>query len=150
MADLLTKTFYLGLGLYSMTKDRAEEGIDELIESGRMRREEGSQAVGGLLERAEREKAAFDRKVHDAMEEAIKNLHLARQSDIEEISRKLDRLLEAQGESAASSGKTGSKAGSKAGSRAESEPGNKAGAKSGAETGSESGSETGSESGSKS
>lgn len=113
MTDLLTKTFYLGLGLYSMTKERAEEVIDELVESGRMRREESSKAVDDLMARAEKEKAAFDQKVHDAMEEAVKNLHLARQSDIEELSRKLDQLLDAKSGSGSKSGTSSRSSGSK-------------------------------------
>ena len=35
MTDLLEKTLYIGLGLFSMTKERAEEIINELVETGK-------------------------------------------------------------------------------------------------------------------
>jgi polyhydroxyalkanoate synthesis regulator phasin len=96
MTDIFEKTFYMGLGIISMTKDRAESLINELVESGKVSKEESSKAVRDLLDRAEKEKKAFDRRIYDTMEESVKRLHLARQSDIEEINKKLDALLKSQ------------------------------------------------------
>lgn len=97
MADLFEKTLYLGLGIFSMTKERAEEIIDDLVEKGKVSKDESAKAVRDLMDRAEKEKSHFDKKLNQTVEDTVKHLHLATQKDIDEINKKLDKLLKSQG-----------------------------------------------------
>ena len=97
MTDLLEKTLYIGLGLFSMTKERAEEIINELVEKGKVSKDESAKAVRELMDRAEKEKHAFDKKLDAALENSIKRLHLATHDDVHSIEKKVDKLLKAQG-----------------------------------------------------
>ncbi len=92
MTDIFEKTLYLGLGIISMTKDKAEEIIDELVEKGKMSEDESAKAVKDLMNRAEKERKALDDKINESLEKAIKRMHLATRKDIEEINKKLDML----------------------------------------------------------
>lgn len=96
MADIFEKTLYLGLGIVSMTKDKAEEIIKDLVEKGKMSEDESAKAVRDLMDRAEKEKSAFEAKVNEAIENAVKRLHLATQDDIEKLDKKLDKLMKDQ------------------------------------------------------
>ena len=96
MADIFEKTLYLGLGIVSMTKDKAEEIIKDLVEVGRLSQDESAKAVRDLMDRAEKEKSAFDAKINEAIENAVKRLHLATQDDIDKLNKKLDKLLKDQ------------------------------------------------------
>ncbi|MBN2105174.1 hypothetical protein JW835_14135 [bacterium] len=96
MADLFEKTLYLGLGIFSMTKDRAEEIINDLVEKGKVSKDESAKAVRDLMDRAEKEKSHFDKKLNQIIEDTVKNLHLATRKDIDEINKKLDKLLKSQ------------------------------------------------------
>jgi polyhydroxyalkanoate synthesis regulator phasin len=94
MTDIFEKTLYLGLGIVSMTKDRAEEIINDLVERGKVSENESAKAVRDLMSRAEKERNALDTKINEAIEKAVKGMHLATRQDIEEINRKLDELME--------------------------------------------------------
>lgn len=96
MADLLEKTLYLGLGIFSMTKERAEEIIDDLVEKGKVSKDDSAKAVRSLLDRAEKEKDVFEKKVDESIENSVKKLHLATRQDIDEINKKLDKILKAK------------------------------------------------------
>ncbi len=96
MTDILEKSLYMGLGLFSLTKERAQEVIDDLVEKGKMSKDESSKAVKDLMDRAEKEKSAFDKKVDQSIQDSVKQLHLATQEDIKEVNKKLDKILKAQ------------------------------------------------------
>ena len=92
MTDIFEKTLYLGLGIISMTKDKAEEIIGELVEKGKMSEDQSAKAVKDLMNRAEKERKALDNRLNESIEKAIKRMHLATRNDIEEINKKLDAL----------------------------------------------------------
>lgn len=95
MTDLLEKTMYMGLGLFSLTKERAEEMIDDLVEKGKVSKDESAQAVRDLMDKAEKEKTAMEKKIDTAIETSIQRLHLATREDIDAINKKLDKLMKA-------------------------------------------------------
>lgn len=96
MADIFEKTLYLGLGLFSMTKERAEAIIDELVEKGKVSKDDSAKAVRSLLDRAEKEKDQFEQKVQESIDTSLKKLHLATVDDIDQINKKLDKIIKAQ------------------------------------------------------
>lgn len=93
MADLFEKTLYLGLGIFSMTKERAEAIINDLVEKGKVSKDESAKAVRDLMDRADKEKGEFEKKLNQVIEETVTRLHLATRKDIDEINRKLDQIL---------------------------------------------------------
>lgn len=92
MSDILEKTFYMGLGALTITKEVAEKWIDELIEKGKVSREKGSQMVKDLVTKAEKEKKILDDKIHRSIESTIKKLNLPTRQELEEINKKIDHL----------------------------------------------------------
>jgi polyhydroxyalkanoate synthesis regulator phasin len=96
MSNILEKGIYLGLGILSMTKERAEEIIDDLVEKGKVSKDESAKAVRDLMDRVEKEKDTLEKKINHMVEETVKHMHLATQHDIEELNKKLDKVLKTQ------------------------------------------------------
>ena len=96
MTNFIEKGIYLGLGILSMTKDRAEEIIDDLVEKGKMSKDESAKAVRDLMDRAEKEKETLEKKISNTVDESVKRMHLATQKDIEELNKKLDKIIKSQ------------------------------------------------------
>ncbi|RKY86229.1 polyhydroxyalkanoate synthesis regulator, partial [candidate division KSB1 bacterium] len=55
MFELLKKGVLLGLGAVTLTKEKAEELVDELIKKGELAREERATAIDEFLKKAEEE-----------------------------------------------------------------------------------------------
>jgi len=96
MTDLFEKGLYMGLGILTVTKEKAEKLIADLVEKGKLTQDESAKAIKDLLAKAEEEKNAFAQKVDGAIEAAIRKLNLVTQKDMQEINKKLDKILKNQ------------------------------------------------------
>ena len=91
MADLLERGLYLGLGVFTLTKERAEQVIEDLVERGKVSKDDSAKAVRDLLERADEEKGHWSEQIDESLKRAVKELHLASKEDID---KKLDKILQ--------------------------------------------------------
>ena len=57
--NMIEKVLYLGLGVFSVTRERMEKVVNELIEKGELSREEARQVMDELIKRGEEEKRLF-------------------------------------------------------------------------------------------
>lgn len=83
--DELKKVLLAGIGLTSMTYDKASEFVKELIVKGRLTVDEGKQLQSELKRKAKEQTA-------ESQVEHIDNVYATKQ-DIERLEDKLDQLL---------------------------------------------------------
>ena len=83
--DELKKGLLAGIGLTSMTYDKATEFVKELIAKGRLTVDEGKQLQSELKRKAKEQTA-------ESQVEHIDNVYATKQ-DIERLEDKLDQLL---------------------------------------------------------
>lgn len=83
--DELKKVLLAGIGLTSMTYDKASEFVKELIAKGRLTVDEGKQLQSELKRKAKEQTAK-------SQVEHIDNVYATKQ-DIERLEDKLDQLL---------------------------------------------------------
>ncbi len=92
MKELLLNMFDIGIGVATLTKEKLEELQKEVVEKGRMTREEGLDFVEGLRRRSEKAREQLDLWVARRVEEQVKKLDLATMEDVAELQRKIDEL----------------------------------------------------------
>ena len=97
--SLLKNTALASIGLFEVTKARAEKIIDELINRGELSRSNRKQAVLELVEKAEKSTTEFRRKVlqeadqaRTAVEKLAQDLNWARQTEMKKLETKVTRL----------------------------------------------------------
>lgn len=83
--DELKKVLLAGIGLTSMTYDKASEFVKELIAKGRLTVDEGKQLQSELKRKAKEQTA-------ESQVEQIDNIYATKQ-DIERLEDKLDQLF---------------------------------------------------------
>ena len=100
--SILRNTVLASIGVFNVTKKKAEEVIDKLIESGELTKSQRKEAVLELVERAEKQTEEFRQKalkqankVGDEVNKAIEKLKIARQDDIDSLNKKFDKLMKA-------------------------------------------------------
>ncbi len=92
MFDILRKTFLFGVGLTSLTKEKAEEFIDELIKRGEVESKDKAKAVDNIIQRAKEEEKKFNEKVNQTVQNVINNMGITTKKDIENLESKIKEL----------------------------------------------------------
>jgi polyhydroxyalkanoate synthesis regulator phasin len=93
MTSLFEKGYLLGLGIFTVTKERAEKIVEDLIDKGKVTKEEGSKLLKDLLSKAEEEKKALEARIDAGLEKALRRMNLPTRNDLEAVNRKLDQIL---------------------------------------------------------
>jgi polyhydroxyalkanoate synthesis regulator phasin len=87
MLDIIKKSIYLGLGIATVTKEKVESLVDELIEKGQLAKEDKSKAVQEILNKLEKSETEFKKKTIAVVDEAVNSLESSTQKDIEELKK---------------------------------------------------------------
>jgi len=99
---ILRNTYLASVGIYNLTKKKAEEIIDSLIKAGEISKTDRKDAVMELLDRAEKSTSNFKDKVlketgsiQKEVTKVIEKVKPANKKDIEELHKKIDKLTKA-------------------------------------------------------
>lgn len=89
---MIRKALYLGLGLFSVTREKAEKLIDELMEKGEMNSEEGRQLLEDLIKRGEEEKEAIRNLIKDEVGGLKSDLTSITRTELENLKARIEEL----------------------------------------------------------
>ncbi len=92
MFDLFKKGVLMGLGAVTITKEKAEQIVDELVKKGELAKDKRSQAVQDLLKKAEEQEKILIDKVSSEVNKAIVKLGIPTKKDLERLEKKIDDL----------------------------------------------------------
>lgn len=90
--DIIKKAMLLGLGVISLTKEKAEELVDDLIKRGEVTREERFKMVDKLLKEAEKQEEELFGKISETVQKVITDLGLPTKKELDEISKRLEEI----------------------------------------------------------
>ncbi len=92
MLDIVKKTLLLGLGVASLTKEKAEKIVDELVKHGEVASKDRPKVINELLQRSEEEKKKFVSKVRETVKTVVNEMGLPGKEDIDELKKKINEL----------------------------------------------------------
>jgi polyhydroxyalkanoate synthesis regulator phasin len=90
MANLLEKGFLIGIGLLSMTREKAQDIIDDLSNEGDLQKGEAKEWVDQISARGEEERQALRKLIRDEMKKVLDEMGLVTKEDIKELLKKQD------------------------------------------------------------
>jgi len=90
MTSLFEKGLLVGIGLLSMTREKAQEVIDELSHEGDVQKSEVKQWVDQLSDRGEEERQALRKLIREEMKKVLDEMGLVTKEDIQELLKKQD------------------------------------------------------------
>jgi len=94
MFKLGRKMFLAGLGMLSLTKERANEIAQELIKKGELSQSESKGFVIDLLDKAEKEKDKLLKKIRPEIEKSLEKMDFASKKYVDNLEKKIDELGE--------------------------------------------------------
>jgi polyhydroxyalkanoate synthesis regulator phasin len=71
MTNLIEKTWFLGLGVLTLTRDKVTEAVDELVQTGKVEAEESRELIDELMEKGKAEQA----ELRALVDREVKKLH---------------------------------------------------------------------------
>lgn len=91
---MMKKAFYLGLGVMSMTRDRAERFYNEMIEKGQMSKEEARQFVDEAIKKGEEEKKELRNFIREEIESFKQDIPVVTRAEVEALEARIKELEE--------------------------------------------------------
>ena len=90
--DIIRKAVFLGLGAISLTKDKADELVDDLIKRGEVASAERFKTIDRLLKEADRQEKELQRRIDSTVQKVVTDMGLATRRDLEEIAETLKKI----------------------------------------------------------
>jgi polyhydroxyalkanoate synthesis regulator phasin len=85
MTSLFEKGFLAGIGLLSMTHEKAQKIVDELSHEGELQKSEVKQWVDQLSDRGEQERQALRNMIRDELKKVLDEMGVATKEDIQKL-----------------------------------------------------------------
>jgi polyhydroxyalkanoate synthesis regulator phasin len=92
LRDMVERGLMAGIGMLSLTREKAQTVVDELVNRGEVKRDESTGLVDRLVQRGEDERTHFRKLVRDELGKAAHELNLATKADLQALAKKIDAL----------------------------------------------------------
>lgn len=89
---IIKKMLLAGLGIYSLTKEKAQAFVDELVQKGEISQDEGAKLVRAMMKKADEEVDYVKKLVDKRVQEAVSKFSPFREDEIKKLNEKIDRL----------------------------------------------------------
>jgi len=93
MREIVEKGVLMGWGVLSLTRERAQTIIDDLVKRGEARKEDVHELVDRLAAQGEKEREALRNLVRDEITAVLDKANLPTKKDLAAIEKKIDKLL---------------------------------------------------------
>ncbi len=94
MQELLKKIVSLGFGAMLVSKDKAEEVVNELVKKGELGQEEGKSLVRELMEKGEASVNELEGKIENIVKSVTEKLSLPSRKEFDELKAQVEELKE--------------------------------------------------------
>jgi polyhydroxyalkanoate synthesis regulator phasin len=92
MSDIINKAFLAGLGVISLSRDKAEGIIDDLVKRGELSQGEKRGMLSELLESVEKRQAELGEFIQKEVRQILKSLDIPTREEINGLKEEMDSL----------------------------------------------------------
>jgi len=92
MLDLIKKSIYLGLGAATVTKEKIETLIDELVEKGQLTKDDKPKVVQDIFDKIEKEEKEIKTKIDSTVKETMNKIGIVAKSDYDILLKRVEEL----------------------------------------------------------
>jgi len=90
MTNIVEKALLMGLGAWSLTRDKVTEAVNELVEEEEVEPEEARKLVDALVTKGEKERE----ELRQLIRQEVDQVRPVTRKEFEELGRKVDSLIE--------------------------------------------------------
>ena len=94
MAGFMENVLLMGIGMFDLTKEKASEVADDLVDRGKMSKSDAKEVADKLTEVAEKQQEVVMKTVNKETDRAIKNAGVATKDDVAALHAEIAELKE--------------------------------------------------------
>jgi len=95
MADIFEKTLLAGLGLFDLTKEKAERIVNELIKRGELSQSDKAKAVKEILKGSQERAKKLKQKIDQCLDKTLQRSKVITRDQLSELNKKIEKLSKA-------------------------------------------------------
>jgi len=92
MERLFKKLILAGIGALDLTREKAEEVLEELAKKGEIAFEEKRDLLKEVVKRGEEQKEQIEKRIEKVIEKVISRTRIATVNDIKKLEEKIEKL----------------------------------------------------------
>ena len=92
MFDFIKKTIFFGAGLASMTAEKVEDAVGEIVKKGELTEKQGRELVQDLLERSAKARKELTERVEKIIQDTLQRLKIPTRKEVDELKARIEQL----------------------------------------------------------
>ena len=92
MLDSIHKMFLAGVGFATMTKEKIDEHIKELVEKGKLTEKEGCEMADEMLKKSKQAAEDLEKQVEKLVQQTLQKIQVASKKEVEELAARIEQL----------------------------------------------------------
>ncbi|WP_227762354.1 phasin family protein [Zhaonella formicivorans] len=92
MLDLMRRAMHVGIGALSLTREKAEQLMDELVKKGEMSQSEAKEFIENLIERGKQEQAEIRNMIRQEVQKFQEEFPLVSRKEVKELEERIAKL----------------------------------------------------------
>lgn len=92
MLDIFRKTISAGIGAVSITKEKAEKFVDELVEKGQLKSEDAKKFVNELVERGDQDRNVISEMITKEVAKIKTDLGFVSKQEYDKLLKRIEEL----------------------------------------------------------
>jgi len=97
MLEFIKKAVFIGAGLASMTAEKIEEAVAEIVRKGEISEKQGRELIQDLKDRSGKARKDLGDRVEKMIEEALQKLKIPTRKEVDELKARVERLEKEMG-----------------------------------------------------
>jgi len=95
MFEFIKKAIFIGAGLASMTAEKIEETVNEIVKKGDLTEKQGRELVQELKEKSTKVRKELSERIDKIVNDALQKLNIPSRKEVEELKARIEQLEKA-------------------------------------------------------
>ncbi len=92
MFEFIKKAIFIGAGLASMTAEKIEEAVAEIVRKGEISEKQGRELIQELKDRSGKARKDLGDRVEKMIEEALQKMKIPTRKEVDELKARIEKL----------------------------------------------------------
>ena len=92
MLEFIKKAIFIGAGLASMTAEKIEEAVAEIVRKGEISEKQGRELIQDLKDRSGKARKDLGDRVEKMIEEALQKLKIPTRKEVDDLKARVEAL----------------------------------------------------------
>jgi len=92
MFELIKKSIFIGAGLASMTAEKIEEAVSEIVKKGEISEKQGRDLVQDLLDKSSKVRKELTERIDKLVQDKLQKLNVPTRRELDEMQARIAQL----------------------------------------------------------